>query len=646
MQNLNFFKYCLLVFVSSILVFSCGEEDSVTQETTESSINVIYPETGPDIITSLYGRIVDNQNQIIESASVTCHTCVTESIVETDENGYFLFDKVQHQGNSAYLSVSYPGTFKAFRRLGVIPERLNYTEIQLNEKVRIGSLTAEMGGLLTHNSGASVDLPSDGIMDKDGNSYTGEYEVFMSWIRPDADNLIQNMVGDFSGIDIENNEVALTTFGMLVVELLDAQGNELNLKDGNNATLSFPVPSSLIDKAPATIPLWYYNEENGYWLEESTATLEGEFYVGKVAHFSSWNCDTYGPSINVSGTVNIRDSGLDYAASYYQIFVCSPSIGEKGGWLCDDGSFLFFNFPANEAYIIKVVDCDGNIVFENDYGPSTQDATLNITIDGSGNNNILISGNAIDCNMNPIENGFVRLKFGERNYVFPVSAGNFSFSVVDCAGSTDGTLTIIDDDFSYSSDLITISPNNQNIQLPDVEVCEEVASFMHIILENEFDQFYEDTVVSTDPNGFVFQPGEHITLYEDGDTCYIELQINSTFRAKLSFLKPVTLNQIVNGQNADNAFTYFKTLSGGKGNLDNVEFVFSEFDLAAGLAIGEFSGEILSPSISVPTPDVNGFWCWDTNQDGVNDASEDVNGDGNFNSFDCTLNIEGSFKTE
>jgi len=319
MKNHNLPKCILLIILSSFLMFSCGEGDSIVKEIKETAIDPEFPEAGSVIITSLYGRIVDGQGEPISEAEVLCHTCVTELRIETDEKGYFLFEEVEHQGTSAYVSVSYPKTFKAFRRLGVIPNKLNYTEIQLNEKTNIGTLSSDVGGLLTHSSTASVNLPANGIADADGNAYSGDYEVFMSWIRPDADNLSQNMVGDFSGIDVDNNVVALTTYGMLVVELLDDQGNELNLQTDNIATLKFPVPDDLIGNAPETIPLWSYNEEFGYWVEEGQANLVDNFYVGDVPHFSAWNVDYKGPAIDISGTISVTKSGQSYGASFFAI---------------------------------------------------------------------------------------------------------------------------------------------------------------------------------------------------------------------------------------------------------------------------------------------------------------------------------------
>ena len=86
-------------------------------------------------------------------------------------------------------------------------------------------------------------------------------------------------------------ERMLQTLGMLAVELRGSGGEDLNLAEGSTSEIKVPVDASLMSIAPNTIPLWYFDEVNGYWKEEGQATLQGNMYVGTVSHFSFWNCD-------------------------------------------------------------------------------------------------------------------------------------------------------------------------------------------------------------------------------------------------------------------------------------------------------------------------------------------------------------------
>jgi hypothetical protein len=63
------------------------------------------------------------------------------------------------------------------------------------------------------------------------------------------------------------------------------------LAEGKEAELIAPIPYSLLENAPDTMPLWYYDEETGNWMEEGLASKVGSYYVGNVSHFSYWNFD-------------------------------------------------------------------------------------------------------------------------------------------------------------------------------------------------------------------------------------------------------------------------------------------------------------------------------------------------------------------
>ena len=63
------------------------------------------------------------------------------------------------------------------------------------------------------------------------------------------------------------------------------------IRQGDKATLFFPIADIQIDKLDNTIPLWSLNEETGLWIQEGVANLNGQFIVAEVSHFSFWNLD-------------------------------------------------------------------------------------------------------------------------------------------------------------------------------------------------------------------------------------------------------------------------------------------------------------------------------------------------------------------
>jgi hypothetical protein len=109
--------------------------------------------------------------------------------------------------------------------------------------------------------------------------------------------------GDLAALRSDNSEVQLISYGMADVRLTGNGGESLQLVDGAESEMTFPVPEGMDNNPPATIPLWYFDEQRGIWIEEGTATRQGDVYVGKVSHFSWHNLDWPELRIEIKGKV-------------------------------------------------------------------------------------------------------------------------------------------------------------------------------------------------------------------------------------------------------------------------------------------------------------------------------------------------------
>ncbi len=77
----------------------------------------------------------------------------------------------------------------------------------------------------------------------------------------------------------------------MIVELFSADKAELNLASGSTARLTLDIAPSQQATAPATVPLWYFDEDDGVWYEEGEGSRQANQYVADVAHFTPWNWD-------------------------------------------------------------------------------------------------------------------------------------------------------------------------------------------------------------------------------------------------------------------------------------------------------------------------------------------------------------------
>ncbi len=189
------------------------------------------------------------------------------------------------------------------------------------------SVAVNVGGTVTvPNSTAQVALPANGLVPKTGGAIAGTVTVAVTPINPAVDPNL--MPGDFTGVSA-GGTTPIESFGALVVDIRDNAGNRYNLAAGKTSTIRIPLGTQN-PNPPATIPLWFFNETTGLWVEEGTATLLGappnQYYEGTVTHFSTWNADQPALRTWVSGCVRdangqpvvhawVQSNGTDYTGT-------------------------------------------------------------------------------------------------------------------------------------------------------------------------------------------------------------------------------------------------------------------------------------------------------------------------------------------
>ena len=150
---------------------------------------------------------------------------------------------------------------------------------------------------------AQVSLPAAGLVTGSGAAATGMLQAEVTAINPATNPA--NMPGNYTAQAAGGGApTPIESFGALNVTLKDAAGNALNLAPGKTATIRIPLATRSAS-APATIPLYYFDETTALWVQEGTATLAGtapnQYYEGTVSHFTYWNADRVTDTIRVIG---------------------------------------------------------------------------------------------------------------------------------------------------------------------------------------------------------------------------------------------------------------------------------------------------------------------------------------------------------
>ncbi|MEP7238662.1 MAG: carboxypeptidase-like regulatory domain-containing protein [Ferruginibacter sp.] len=417
----------LLVVFISLLFFSCQKE-----LTFDNGFGNQPPDLSTKINSSVSGFVTDENDAPVLGATVQFGT----STITTDKYGYFQAKDVQVVKNAAFVTVNKTGYFKGIKTYIAKEGKAAFFRIKLIPKIIAGTVNSTAGGTVTLVNGLSIKLNAGTIVNAATNAqYSGSVNVASFWINPEAADLNQIMPGDLRGIDKDGYLKLLQTFGMAAVELTGSSGELLQIVNGQTATLTMPIPSSLAASAPASIPLWYFDETNGLWKQEGSATKTGNTYVGDVGHFSYWNCDLPFPDAVIFDATIVDAANNPVPWATVEIFYSNGQYtGAHGS--TDSSGYIGGAIPANSQLTIKVFTST-NIcaVYNQSFTTTNSNIALgNLTIGSI--NTAGITGTLTNCSSQPVTNGYVMMFLNGQYARYNANAsGAFNFSTLIC-GST------------------------------------------------------------------------------------------------------------------------------------------------------------------------------------------------------------------
>lgn len=420
------------LFLLTLMTFSCENDDSVSnpQEQNQDPNPTDFAENffGNNISRPFLGTVIDTNNNPIENVLIK----IGNLSAMTDSNGVFIIQDAPVKERFGYVTAEKAGYIHASR--AVVPSSgTNKVSIMMLPETVVGSTSSGTQETITLANGASVALEGNYIK-SDGTNYSGSVNVIMHHLDPADDTMRDQMPGMLYAANTQNEERMLQTFGMLAVELRGDSGEDLNLAEGSTAEITVPLDASLMSNAPATIPLWYFDEANGYWIEEGEATLVGNTYVGTVSHFSFWNCDIPAEAVNLCVTVINSD---DDALANLTLDITSTNYGTGSGITNGNGEVCGL-VPSNESLEVNVTffglgNCVSDVIYTTTIGPFPSDASIQIQItDFGGLDFETVSGSFETCSGDPIDEGYVFLNDSGIEISEFVDDGDFEMNFLKC----------------------------------------------------------------------------------------------------------------------------------------------------------------------------------------------------------------------
>ncbi|WP_179008902.1 carboxypeptidase-like regulatory domain-containing protein [Winogradskyella forsetii] len=475
------FKIVTYIFTLSLFVFtSCHKDDSVTNG---NGSQVYIPDSfseyfGNEISRDFLGTVVDKNKLPIEGVTIT----IGNETVLTDSNGIFILRDADVNQRFGYVKAEKAGYIHGSR--SVVPsEGTNKVKIMLLEANVIATINSGSSETVTLNNGSSVSFDGNFIKE-DGSTYSGSVDVMVHHLDPANEDMSKQMPGMLYAQNSEGAERMLQTLGMLAVELRGSSGEDLNLAEGSTSEIKMSVDPSLMSIAPATIPLWYFDEAKGYWIEEGEATLQGNMYVGTVSHFSFWNCDI--PTEAITLCINtIDEDGIPLAN--LSVSITSANFGTTYGYTNENGKVCGF-VPSDETLELNIYNydlCGDSPVYIETIGPFSVDTNTSAVVP---DNPDIIQENVVgtfnNCNGDAVSQGYVQITYGNQTFIDIVEDGAFEINLLRCTDNNIFSIKAIDYVNLQTTDNINYTFTTPITTLGALSTCNSVSEFVQYTIDD------------------------------------------------------------------------------------------------------------------------------------------------------------------
>ncbi len=338
LKNLKFSFMSIVAFMAIMLITGCGDETTVGEKTGGSGSGAVQEAGYYDIV----GTVVNDADDPIEHVFIDIIDFVMTdggeepfvASVRSDGNGEF---GIRIPGENAVRQVTVRFTFQ---------DCVTYVRdvaVTRNDEVDLETITltvmsqktiedSTIENTLADNvrANAYVTIGADALRYSDGTTFTtvvAEDEdpitatVAIGYVDTTAapglfpDNLYSMVNGSLK---------LFSTYGILEIKVTTDGGNtKLSLGAGQTATISIPI-GELVNvndpDFPATVDLWYYDEDAAEWVLEQEDGLTYDAgtrsFTGVVSHFSAFNAGYTFESRYVQAAV-IDDRGMTCPSEEY-----------------------------------------------------------------------------------------------------------------------------------------------------------------------------------------------------------------------------------------------------------------------------------------------------------------------------------------
>jgi len=263
---------------------------------------------------------------------------------------------------------------------------------------------------------------------------------------------------------------------MIAVELQSVNGDKLQVAAGKSVEVELAIANNQVNDAPQSIPIWSFDEDKGYWIEEGVATRQGNYYIASLTHFSWWNWDVPLTLTSWSGTVLYHNGN---AAQNVSVCFTVKSINTQRCAPTSASGIISAMIPDEPMEISVVNECGENMLSFHvssihelmGWNPIKLNESSEIVVSA-------IQGIALQCDGLPVTSGFAKVYTGSNVFIFPIKGtdGHYEGSFEHCKGDLisvqfiDATNNLESSIFNYSAD--------RNMNIGTLAACDQVGEFI------------------------------------------------------------------------------------------------------------------------------------------------------------------------
>ena len=471
--------------------------------------------SGNQVSATISGMVLDESNSPLAGVSVSSNGISSS----TDQNGIFNLQGNVDK-NRCIIQFTKPGFIDRVQALIPRPGKVSYVRIVMALEQLPQNIVSSTGGTVTMNGGASVLFPANSFVTQ-GNSlpYSGAVQVSARLLAVDDPNFSEMIPGgDLAGKNLSGNDAALYSYGMMNVVLKGRSGELLQLAPGITASITIPIAPAQISTAPATIPLWYFDETTSLWKEEGQAVKTGNNYVGSVSHFTWWNYDYGYGRATITGRVvdceGIPLSNITVTVNN-QMTIVTDQDGNYTSWVPAGFGLTFQVLPQGAINVSSQLENIGALA-------DNQVMTVPDLNIGCG---ARITGHIINC-AHENTSGNIILKVNNYPVYFGFTeTGSFNFFVMP---NTVYMLEFETEDGVTSQNITSPAPN-VTVDLGSIVVCSDASSRNGFTIDGDGFNHFDVNIVRDSVNtlGYSMMYGTFANIWGNysSDTASIHFEI-------------------------------------------------------------------------------------------------------------------------